>query len=61
MSVLGGGVDELDVQGLEVRAAGRGDHALAQGDSSLLNATNAALDHEPVLVDFSVVESHPQA
>jgi hypothetical protein len=55
MAVLGGGIDELDVEGLEVGAAGGGHDGLAEGDGSLLGAGDTALDHEPVLVDLTIV------
>jgi hypothetical protein len=55
MTVLGGGVDELDVEGLQVGSLG-GDHdRLAESDGSLAAATDTSLDHEPVLVDLTVM------
>ena len=55
MTVFGRGVDELDVEGLKVRSLGGGEETLSEGDRSLSGASNAALDHEPVLVDLTVV------
>jgi len=55
VTVLGRGIDELDVEGLEVRSAHGGAQSLAESDDSLLGADDAALDHEPVLVDLTVV------
>jgi hypothetical protein len=55
MTVLGRGVDELDVGGLGVRSADRRHDGLSKGNSALLSASNAALNHEPVLVDNTVV------
>ena len=55
VTVLGRGVDELEVEGLVVRAAGTGDDGLSHGDDALLATSNAALQHDPVLVDNTVV------
>jgi hypothetical protein len=55
VTVLGRGVDELDVEGLEVRSLGGGHNTLAQSDGALARASHASLDHEPVLVHLSVV------
>lgn len=55
VAVLGRRVDEADVDGLGVGAAHGGQQSLSQGDGSLARASNAALEHEPVLVDFTVV------
>jgi len=55
VTVLGRRVDELDVDRLEVRAAGRGHKGLAQRDGALLAACNASLEQQPVLIDHTVV------
>jgi len=55
VTILGGGVDELKVEGLHVGSSGSGHQRLAEGHSSLASAGDTALDHEPVLVDFTVV------
>lgn len=55
MSILGRGIDELDVEGLMMRSLGGGHDALAEGDGSLTGTTDATLDHEPVLVDLTVM------
>jgi hypothetical protein len=55
MTILGRGVDELDVEGLQVRSLGGGHDALAEGDGSLARSTNTSLDHQPVLVDLTVM------
>jgi len=55
VAVLGRGVDELEVDGLEVRSLGDGDEGLAKGDGALAGARDAALEQEPVLVDLAVV------
>jgi len=55
VTVLGRGIDELEVEGLEVVSLGDGDKTLAQGDGALAGAGHTALDKEPVLVDLSVV------
>ena len=55
MTELGGGVDELEVDCFEV-LAGRGCvERLADDKGALLNSDAGALDHDPVLVDLSVV------
>ena len=55
MTVLGRGIDELDVEGLEVRSTHRCAECLAKSEDSFLGADNTALDHQPVLVDLAVV------
>jgi len=55
MTVLGRGIDELDVERLMVRSLGGGHDALAQSDCSLAGTTNTSLDHEPVLVDLTIM------
>lgn len=55
VTVLGRGVDELDVEGLEVGSLGGGDNALSESDGSLARTADASLDHHPVLVHLAVV------
>jgi len=55
VTVLGRGVDELQVDWLQVRSLGGSHKTLSQGDGSLSGASDASLDHEPVLVDLAVV------
>ena len=55
VTIFGRGVDELDVEGLQVRSLVGGDETLSEGDRSLSRTGHAALDHQPVLVDLSVV------
>jgi len=55
MTVLGGGIDEAEIDGLGMRAASSWDQSLSEGDGSLAGASDAALDHDPVLVDLTVV------
>jgi len=55
VTVLGRGIDELEVDGLVVRAAGTGDKRLSHGDGTLLAAGNASLKHDPILVDHTIV------
>lgn len=54
MSQLGAGVDELQVDGLESRSLGVHQQGLSQGDDALLGTNAAALDHQEVVVDFSI-------
>lgn len=49
------GVDELEVDGFEGRALGVHQERLSQGDDALLGSDAAALDHQEVIVDLSVV------
>ena len=53
---LGGGVDELDVDFLEVLPGGMVHHTLPQGDGTLLGSDDAALEHEPVVGDDTVLD-----
>ena len=55
MTVLGGGIDELDVEGLKVRSLGNSDDRLSEGDGPLSGSGDASLDKKPVLVDLTVV------
>jgi len=55
VTVLGGGVDELEVDGLQVGALGDGHHTLAESDGALAGTSDATLDHEKILVDLAVV------
>jgi hypothetical protein len=55
VTVFGGCIDELDVQRLVVRAASTGDQRLSQGDGALLATSDASLQHDPVLVDNTIM------
>ena len=55
MTELGGGVDELEGDLLEGGGLGVGEERLPQGENPPLDADAAALDHEEVLVDNTVV------
>jgi hypothetical protein len=50
---LGRSIDELEVDGL--LALDVDDDGLAQGDDALLGTNDAALEHDPVILDDSVV------
>ena len=52
---LGAGVDELEVDLLEGLALGVHHQGFPEGDAPLLGADAAALDHDEVLLDLSVV------
>ena len=56
VSELGGGVDELDVDCLEVLPGGVVLHGLPQGDGTLLGSDNSTLEHEPVVGDNTVLD-----
>jgi len=55
VTVFGGGIDELDVEWLHVRSLGWGNDALAESDSSLARTTNSTLDHQPILIHFTIM------
>lgn len=55
VSHLGRGIDELQVDLLERGTLDLREQSLTQGDDALLGSHDAALDHEPVLVDLTVV------
>lgn len=55
MTHLGRGVDELELDLLQSRALGVLQQRLAQGDDALLGANAAALDHDEVVVDLTIV------
>jgi len=52
---LGGGVDELDLDGLGGRSVGLVQQALSEGNGSLPGSNDAALHHQEVLVHDSVM------
>merc|ERR1719362_1722251 len=52
---LGAGVDKLEVDLLKSPLLGVGEERLPQGESSLLGANAATLDHDEVLLDLSIV------
>ena len=56
VSELGGGIDELEVDLFQVLARGVLHHRLTKDQRSLLDTNDGTLEHEPVLVDFSVVD-----
>jgi len=51
---LGGSVDELELDLLELVAGSLGEELLTESKGALLDTNAAALDHEPVLVDHAV-------
>ena len=55
VAVLRGGIDELDVEWLVVRALDDGNERLTESDASLSGPGHASLDHQPVLVHLAVV------
>jgi len=55
VTVLRGGVDELDVEWLQVASLGSGDNALPESNRSLAGTANTSLDHNPVLIHLTVV------
>lgn len=55
VTVLGGSVDELDVDGLGLPGLGDGEDGLSEGDGSLASAHDTTLEKNVVLVDLTVV------
>jgi hypothetical protein len=55
VSVLGGGIDELDIDLLGLPRLDGGEDGLSEGNGSLFAASNAALDEDVVLVDLTVM------
>ncbi len=55
MAKLGGGVDELGGDLLQLPSLGGLEEGLPQSDDSLLGAHHGALDHEVVLIDHTIV------
>lgn len=52
---LAGGVDELEADLLEAGTAGVDDHGLAEGEDALLDTNAAALNHDKVVLDNTIV------
>jgi len=55
VTVLGGSINELEVERFEVRSLGCGHQRLAESHRALAGARDTALDEQPVLVNLSVV------
>jgi len=55
VSKLGGSIDELDIDGLQVLPGRMLHQRLTQNQGTLLNSNNGSLHHHPVLADQSVV------
>lgn len=53
MSILGGGVDELESRGLNTLSGGH--DGLTKSDGTLLDTRDATLEHDPVVGDSTVV------
>lgn len=56
MSKLGTGIDKLDVDWLQMSAVGVLQHSLTKNKRSLLGSDNTTLEHDPVLVDLTVLD-----
>jgi len=55
VTILGRGIDELEVDWFQVGSLGNSDQALSQGNWALLGASDSTLDHEPIFVNLAVV------
>eukprot|EP00350_Pseudokeronopsis_sp_OXSARD2_P008823 CAMPEP_0170540914 /NCGR_PEP_ID=MMETSP0211-20121228/808_1 /TAXON_ID=311385 /ORGANISM="Pseudokeronopsis sp., Strain OXSARD2" /LENGTH=380 /DNA_ID=CAMNT_0010843471 /DNA_START=121 /DNA_END=1261 /DNA_ORIENTATION=- len=60
MSDLGGGIDELDFQAFSGSPGGLSEETLSDDDGSLLGSNDSSLDHQEIVVDFSVVSEPSQ-
>jgi len=56
MTLLGGGIDEFDVDGFQVSAVGMLHQRLAENQWSLLNSNYSTLQHDPILIDFTIMD-----
>jgi len=55
VSHLGGGINKLECDLLESVTGGLGQQRLTEGDTSFPGTTDGTLNHDPVLVDFTVM------
>ena len=55
MAHLGRGIDELEVDLLESVSGNLREERLSESDDSLLRSHDATADHDPVLVDLTVM------
>jgi len=55
VTVFGGSIDELEIDGLVVSASVSNQQRLAESHCALSRASDATLNHEPILIDFTVV------
>jgi len=55
VTLLGGGIDELELDGLESSSGGLLEERLSEGDGSLLGSADTALDHDEVRLDKTVL------
>lgn len=61
MTEFGRGVDPFEVDLLEGLARGVGVERLAEGDDSLLDAGDGALEQDKVVLDLAVVDESSEA
>lgn len=55
VTILGGSIDELDVERFLVRSPGTDNKRLTKSDRALLGACNATFNHEPVFIHNTIV------
>ena len=55
MSVLGGGIDEFDIEDFGLPGLGAGEESLADDDGALAGSHDSTLDEEVIFVDNTVV------
>jgi hypothetical protein len=56
MTKLGAGIDEFKIDNLKMLPGGVVHHALSQNKRTLLYSNTCSLDHDPVLVDLTIVD-----
>ena len=56
VTLLGRGIDELDVDGLQVLAAGVLHQRLTKNQRTLLDTDNGTLKHDPIFLDLTIVD-----
>jgi len=55
VTLLGGGIDELELDGLKSSSGSLLEEGLSEGDGSLLGSADTALDHDEVRLDKTVL------
>jgi hypothetical protein len=55
MSKLTTGIDEFDIDRLEMLPGGMVHHALSKNERTLLHSHTSSLEHDPILIDLTVM------
>ena len=56
MSLLGTGIDKLEVDGLQMLSRRMLHQTLTKDEGTLLDTNDGTLKHHPILVDFTIVD-----